>query len=185
MAGASGNLTTLCYNDNTEGSIAERVKALCHGRASLQLHAGASKCCFAQHQGEPSEFRKELQRWLGHPCYPNGPSTPFIILFLVLGIKSKTLPMLGSASSGTTFPSQTLGHTSRAGPPAGPSLLSPWPSSFLRGSLSQIVLINALSSQIVCSDRMPLKLQQPLFLCGSQTSAPVTSVQAPAPSGDL
>lgn len=115
LAGASGNLTTLCYNDNTEGSIAERVKALCHGRTSLQLHAGASKCCFAQHQGEPSEFRKELQRWLGHPCYPNGPSTPFIILFLVLGIKPKTLPMLESASSGTTFPSQTLSQATPAG----------------------------------------------------------------------
>lgn len=27
-----------------------------------QFHAGANRCCFARHEGEPSEFRKELQR---------------------------------------------------------------------------------------------------------------------------
>lgn len=127
--------------------------------------------CFAQHQGEPSEFtarETSCRDDLGCPCCQECHSALLSILFLVPRIEPKTLHMLGRDLPETTFPDQPLGipkrassrtrPSGRAAPTLGPSMPSHiiTPNSFLLGCRSQRALRNVLSSQTVCSDRKSL-----------------------------
>ena len=111
--GASGNVTAPYYRDNTEGSIEERrTKAQRDGG----IHSGSTRVecrhCFAQHQGEPSEFttwETSCRDDPGCPCCRECHSTLLSILFLVPRIEPKTLHMLGRDLPETTFPDQPLG----------------------------------------------------------------------------
>ena len=119
--------------------------------------------CFAQYQGEPSEFTMRETGCgddPGRPCCRECHSTLLSILFLVPRIEPSTLHMLGRDLLEITFPDQPSAFPKRSASqtrPSGRAAPTPYrgpsmpphiitPNSFLLGCQSQRALRNVLSS---------------------------------------